>query len=462
MKRVLQRSWIVFIVAIAFLCGLGFLVFKTVTNAADWASKPYNGHISNLGKITDRNGNILAKTVDGERVYNNDPSVRKSLLHVVGDETLNISTALQSRYRSELSGYNFIWGMNMPKSFRGSGNVQLTVDADTCKAAYDVLKNYDSGACVVYNYETGEVICSVSTKSYDPQAPPKITEENEDLYRGVYIDNVLSSSYTPGSIFKIVTSVAAIENIPDIWERTWYCGGKEEIGGSDVTCVSSHGTVNLEQAFGHSCNIVFAELAVELGKEKMNEAAEKLGINASFEVSGINTKKGNYNVKKANTNQLAWSGVGQYEDKVNPMQMAIICGAVARGGTPITPYIVSGDSGNVIADLGLSKAGATGEKMLSKETANSIDKLMRSAVVNDYGDYMFGGLTVCAKTGTGETVTGEGENLNDGWMVGYSKDEDCPLAFAAVVHRSSQYGYATAGQVAKAAMIQAAKSLRAE
>ena len=100
--------------------------------------------------------------------------------------------------------------------------------------------------------------------------------------------------------------------------------------------------------------------------------------------------------------------------------------------------------------------------MLSKETANSIDKLMRSAVVNDYGDYMFGGLTVCAKTGTGETVTGEGENLNDGWMVGYSKDEDCPLAFAAVVHRSSQYGYATAGQVAKAAMIQAAKSLRAE
>lgn len=465
MKRILQRSWMVFIIAIAFLGGLGFLVFKTVTNSSDWAAQSYNGHISgfvNAGSILDRNGDVLAQTVDGERVYNDDKSVRCALLHVVGDESLNISTAIQSRYRSALSGYSFIWGLNMPSSFNKSGDIQLTVDADTCKAAYDVLKNYDSGACVIYNYETGEVICSVSTKTYDPEDPPDITDDNEDEYEGVYIDNVLSSTYTPGSIFKIVTAAAAIENISDIWERTWYCSGSEEIGGGDITCVSAHGTVTFEQAFGDSCNIVFAELAVELGEDKMNEMAEKLGINASFSISGIDTKKGKYNVDDANENQLAWSGVGQYNDKVNPMQMAIICGAIANGGTPVTPYIVSGDSGNLLSDLGLSQAGSEGDKMISSSTAESLEQLMRYAVVNDYGDSMFGGLTVCAKTGTGETVTGEGEDQNDGWMVGYSTDEDCPLAFACVVRGSSQYGYATAGQVAKAAMIQAAQSLREE
>jgi peptidoglycan glycosyltransferase len=365
-------------------------------------------------------------------------------------------------FRSQLTGYSFIWGLNLPESLQKSRDITLTVDSSTCKAAYNALKNYDSGACVIYNYKTGEILCSVSTRTYDPQAPPKITEDNEDEYEGVYLDNVLSSTYTPGSIFKIVTTAAALENLSDVESRTWYCSGREEIGGSDITCVSAHGTVNLEQAFGHSCNIVFAELAVEIGEDKMTETAKKLGINSSFSINGISTKKGKYNVSKANTNQLAWSGVGQYNDKVNPMQMAIICGAIANGGTPTNPYFISGASGSILPDLSLAGNGSKGTTLLSSTTAEKLGELMRYAVVNDYGDSMFGGLTVCAKTGTGETVTGQDEDKNDGWMVGYSTDEDCPLAFACVVRGSSQYGYSTAGQVAKAAMIQAAKSLRAE
>ena len=466
MKRTLKRSWMIFIVVIAFLIGLGFLVVETILNASDWVDQPYNGHISGdgglvqAGKIIDRNGVVLAESVDGKRVYHSNKQVRKSLLHTVGDNSLNISTAIQSRFRSELTGYSFIWGLNMPQSFRHGHDMELTVDAKTCKTAYNALKQYDSGACVIYNYETGEIICSVSTKTYDPNSPPKITKKNEDEYEGVYLDNVLSSTYTPGSIFKIVTSAAAIENIPDIWDRTWTCNGSENIGGNDITCVGSHGTVDLKQAFGHSCNIVFAELAVELGGKKMNEAAEKLGINASFKISGVNTKKGHFDISKADKNQLAWAGVGQYTDAVNPTQMAIICGAIAKGGTPVIPYIVSGNSGSILADIGLTKTGVEGKKMLSKSTAEKLQELMRYAVVNDYGDDMFGGLKVCAKTGTGETLKGTDEEKNDGWMIGYSVDSDCPLAFACIVRGSSEYGYATAGQVAKAAMIQAAKSIK--
>lgn len=465
MKRTLKRSWLIFIVVIAFLCGLCFLVVETVLNASDWVDQPYNGHISGAGgliqagKITDRNGTTLAQSVDGKRVYHKNKQIRKSLLHVVGDDSLNISTAVQSRFRSELTGYSFIWGLDMPQSFRHGHDMELTVDAKTCKAAYEKLKQYDSGACVVYNYDTGEILCSVSTKTYDPNSPPKITKKNEEEYEGVYLDNTLSSTYTPGSIFKIVTAAAAVENIPDIWDRTWDCAGRENIGGNDITCVGSHGHVNLKQAFGHSCNIVFAELAVELGEKKMNDMAKKMGINASFNISGVDTKKGHFDISKADKNQLAWAGVGQYTDAVNPTQMAILCGAIAKGGTPVNPYIISGNTGSILTDIGLTKTGAAGKNMISASTAEKLGELMRYAVVNDYGDTMFGGLKMCAKTGTGETVKGESEK-NDGWMIGYCKDSKYPLAFACVVRGSSQYGYATAGQVAKAAVIQAAKSMK--
>lgn len=462
MKRVLRRSTLIFAVTIAFIGGMGYFAYELVANASDWIDQPYNVHIAGsdglakAGTIFDRNGVILAQSVDGKRVYNENKSIRTSLLHTIGDNSSNISTALQSRYRSQLIGYNLVWGLNMPDSLRKGNNINLTVDADTCAVAYDALAKYDkNGACVIYNYETGEVICSVSTKAYDPEAPPEITKDNEDEYEGVYLDNVISSTYTPGSIFKIITAACAIENIPDINERTWECSGKKEIGGSDITCVETHGTVNLKEAMSHSCNIVFAELAVELGKEKMTATANKAGINSSFSVDDNKTAKGSYDVSKADTNQLAWSGVGQYNDKVNPMQMAVICGAIANGGKTKQPYMIK--DGSILGVLGISGSDSTDE-LFSSSTSAQLDELMRYTITDYYGDDIFGGLTVCAKTGTAEVG---GEKQPNAWMVGYAKDKDCPLAFACVVEDAG-FGFTYAGPVVEAAMIQAAKSLGAE
>lgn len=461
MKRTLQRSWLIFFVALAFLGGLGYFTFLLITNSSDWVDQAYNGHISGsggleqAGSIYDRNGNVLAQTVDGQRVYNEDQSVRTSLLHVVGDNSLNISTAVQSMYRSELVGYNFLWGVGMPDSLKIKNDIKLTVDADTCKAAYDVLGDR-SGACVIYNYKTGEIICSVSTKAYDPEAPPEITDENKDDYEGVYLDHVLSSSYIPGSIFKIVTAAAAIENIADIDSRIFHCSGSEEIGGSDITCMDVHGDITFKEAMACSCNIAFAELAVELGEEKLTETANKMGINSSFNISGVDTAKGHYDVSKANKNQLAWSGVGQYDDMVNPMQMAIICGSIANGGKTKMPYIMD-NATSFFTKLGITIPGTESEELVSASTAEKLKEIMRYTISDYYGDYLFGGLTVCAKTGTGETGDDKEPNA---WMVGFATDEDCPLAFAAVVEHGG-IGFSNAGPVAEAAMIQAAKSLNA-
>ena len=99
--------------------------------------------------------------------------------------------------------------------------MKLTLDADLCKTAYEALEG-KKGAVVVYNYKTGAILCEVSTPSFDPGAPPADLDTDETgKYEGVYLNNVLSSTYTPGSVFKVVTTAAAIENIPDLDSRTF-------------------------------------------------------------------------------------------------------------------------------------------------------------------------------------------------------------------------------------------------
>ena len=455
MKRILKRSTLILVFTLLFIGGASFFCVELVFNADDWANQPYNAHISGnggleqAGAVYDRNGTVLAKTQGTDRVYNENYSVRVGLLHTVGDNSLNISTAVQSKYRSQLTGYSLIWGLNMPQSLRTSHDITLTVDANASAAAYDALSAYGKqGACVVYDYKTGEVISSVSTYSYDPEAPPEINEDNEHEYEGVYLDHVLSSSYTPGSIFKLVTAAAAIENIPDLFERTWYCEGHEDIGGAEVRCVDgeAHGTLDFYGALEHSCNIVFAELAVELGPEKMTAAAEKMGINLSYEIDDVSTAKGHYDVSKATTNELAWSGVGQYNDEVNPMQMAILCGAIANGGNSVNPTYIKSGTGDLLKMIGLNDTKS--RELLKSSTASTLSRSMPS--------YTFGSLSVRAKTGTAEVGDEKSPNA---WMVGFSTDEDCPLAFACVVEDAG-FGSQYARPVAENAMQSAAQALR--
>ena len=455
MKRILKRSTLILVFTLLFIGGASFFCVELVFNADDWANQPYNAHISGnggleqAGAVYDRNGTVLAKTQGTDRVYNENYSVRVGLLHTVGDNSLNISTAVQSKYRSQLTGYSLIWGLNMPQSLRTSHDITLTVDANASAATYDALSAYGKqGACVVYNYKTGEVISSVSTYSYDPEAPPEINESNEHEYEGVYLDHVLSSSYTPGSIFKLVTAAAAIENIPDLFERTWYCEGHEDIGGAEVRCVDgeAHGTLDFYGALEHSCNIVFAELAVELGPEKMTAAAEKMGINLSYEIDDVSTAKGHYDVSKATTNELAWSGVGQYNDEVNPMQMAILCGAIANGGNSVNPTYIKSGTGDLLKMIGLNDTKS--RELLKSSTASTLSQSMPS--------YTFGSLSVRAKTGTAEVGDEKSPNA---WMVGFSTDEDCPLAFACVVEDAG-FGSQYARPVAETAMQSAAQALR--
>lgn len=454
MKRIMTRSLIVWFVTIAFFIGIGLLGVRFVLYSGDWVQQPYNGHMASsgglakAGRIYDRGGATLAYSENDARMYYPDETTREALLHVVGDNTLNISTAIQSMYRTNLTGYNVVLGLGVPESLRPNSDVTLTVDSDSCRAAYAALGGR-KGACVVYNYKTGEVLCDISGPSYDPADPPEITEENEDDYEGVYLDNVISSSFTPGSVFKIITAAAAIGNIPDIYDQTFACDGWYEVEGNPITCESAHGVQTFTEAFANSCNCAFGEIALQVGEEKMKETAEKLGFNKNdFKMSDIPIVPSHYDATGAGDNYLAWSGIGQYQDLANPMLMAMICSAVANGGTASSPYIVE-DDGKLLDKLGIAINKATNVEMMSPDTASKLRGLMTAAAEGyAWRGISLAGLDFCAKTGTAEV--GEDKDPT-AWFVGFTADDNHPYAFAAVVVEGG-YGIDAATQVAGAAI----------
>lgn len=452
MKKTLQRSnWVLF-VGLAVIVGLCVFIVRITINADQWIQHTYNGHLAgsnglaNAGTIYDREGIVLAYTQDNQRLYSDDYTTRLSTLHIVGDDSLNISSAIQSSYRSHLTGFSYFWGMGLPKSINKGNDITLNIYADACNAAYNAL-NGQNGAVVVYNYKNGEVLCSVSTPGYDPMNPPEITEENEQEYDGVYVDKTLAGVYAPGSTFKIVTTAAALEYIPDIESRTFTCNGSIQVGDDKITCMDNHGEITMKEGFAKSCNIVFAELSIELGKNKMTAMSNKMGFNSKYVVNGTNTAKSNFDVTKADENQLGWAGIGQYTVEANPMQMAIMCGAIANGGTTVAPQEINNS---------LLNGFSMPIKLIESDIAEKLDEYMRYAVTDYYGDGMFPSLNVCAKTGTAEVGNDKEPHA---WFVGYSQDEDVPLAFAVIVENGG-YGYSTAGPVAVAAMEECAAKIR--
>lgn len=404
MKK-LERRAILCLLLAAFLV-LGTLVFtvRLGLEGGTWASYYANQHVFHegvlsVGAVYDRNGVLLLKNDDEGQHYHEDSAVRTANLHVTGDKGSNIATGANAVLRSKMIGYNFITGTK--GILFGSGRkATLTVDADLNVTAYQALAGRN-GLVSVYNWKTGEILCLVSSPSFDPADDYAAANAKS----GAYINKALSSTLTPGSIFKLVTTAAAIERYPGLDDWTFTCSGSYEVGGGKVTCSYAHGAQNIYDALANSCNCAYASLAAELGPEIMETYVEKLGLTSSYNVSGIETAKGTFTFDDG-TLGLAWAGIGQHEDLLNPLSMMVYMGAIAGSGTAAEPILLEGGhSGSV--------------KLLDQNTAAKLKEMMRNNVVENYGDGNFPGLSLCAKTGTAEVGGGKAPH---GWFAGFSGD----------------------------------------
>lgn len=443
MRTTGRRSVVLYILFGLFIAGIIWLVISLMMKGDKWAMQPYNGHLSttSLGTITDSDDRILAETVDGVRIYNESETIRRALMHTVGDTNGFISTSVQSSMRSKLSGYNFITGISGTVLDSLNNNVKLTVDSDVCVAAYEALGD-KNGAIMVYNYETGDVICEVSKPTFDPMNVPDDIEGNSE-YSGVYLDKNLSASFPPGSIFKIVTQAAAMDKWSNDWtQRQYTCEGAVELGGSNISCLGTHGTISAYEAMGNSCNVYYAMLANDVGAELLQNKAEQMGFNSSQRFGNVDCRESTIDLSEANANQLGWAGVGQYTLLSNPYHMMVLMGAIANDGTYVEPRLAK--SLDIFGLLTSSE-----RNLMSSSEASKLDDLMRNNVENYYGDYLFpSSMQVCAKSGTAEVGNGKNPTC---WFVGYSRTSAMPYAFVVVVEEGAG-GIEAAGNAASYVM----------
>lgn len=425
MKKMEGRAMLCLLLSAVLVIGTVIFGVRFVRDGDEWASFYANAHVYSGGKLAvgtvyDRNGEILLKNDSEGPHYNDDSVVRKATMQVVGDPDMNVSTGVNYAFRKEIIGYNILTGSN-GFLFADNREVNLTIDAEVSGVAYEALGNRD-GFVGVYNWKTGEIICMVSKPTYDPAYP----EQAKDAESGSYINKVLSAAATPGSTFKLVTTAAAIENKPDLDSWSFRCSGTHIIDGEKVTCQSAHGNVDIYGALSKSCNCAYAALTLELGSDVMNSMVEQLRLTDSYDINGIKSMPGTFNFDTYNIN-LGWAGVGQFEDKVNPLSMMVYMGSIAGGGSAACPVLKMGSSSETV-------------ELIDSDTALKMDALMRNNVTSNYGDGNYPGLELRAKSGTAEGGPGRSP---DAWFCGYSGD----FAFVVCVEKGG-YGSAVAGPVA--------------
>ncbi len=429
MNRINGRAKMLLVLILTLAVGISLFTGEYFLNSGDWvlhAGSPHVYHAGNLGcgVVTDRSGILLMDLKDG-RVYAENPVLRSSVLHWLGDRAGNISAPALSHYAMEISGFDPVSGVY---AYGGTGGqVSLSLSAKVQMAALEAMGDY-KGTISVYNFRTGELLCAVTTPTYDPDNVPDIAHDTTGAYTGAYMNRFLQSAYTPGSIFKIVTVAAALEAMPELQQETFTCNGVVRYGNDKVTCEQAHGTLTFQEAFSRSCNCSFAQIADRLGGAVIQRYAEQFGITAAVSFDGITTVAGNVEALDAPAVQVAWSAIGQHKDLVNPCQYLSFLGAIAADGAGVTPHLISQIKvGNKVTYQ--AKAVSVG-RIMSTQTAQTLQQYLRINVESYYGNENFPGLTVCAKSGTAEVGGGRKPNA---MFAGFVADEAYPLAFLVTI-----------------------------
>lgn len=429
MNRVASRAGIAILLALLLVAGLGFFVAEYVTNAEDWvmfdgSPHVYSGGNIGCGTVVDADGITLLDMNDG-RTYADAKALRKATVHWLGDRYGNISAPALPAHAGDLAGFDLLNGVYAYGDADGTAKLSLYGKVQT--VALEAMGS-KKGTVAVYNYETGAILCAVTTPNYDPDNVPDVENDDSGKYEGMYVNRFTQSTYIPGSIFKIVTLAAALEEFSDAQDMQFNCSGTLELDGGKITCEKKHGDQSLKEAFENSCNCAFAELALKIGAEKMEGYVEAFGINEPVTFDGIETAEGNYQAVGASQIDIGWSGVGQFNDQVNPCSFLTFVGAIANGGKGAQPYLVE----NVLVGNTRTYTARTqmGDSVVSQETARIVTEYMRNNVANKYGDDYFPGLAVCAKTGTAEVG---GDKKPNAMLAGFVADGNYPLAFIVCV-----------------------------
>jgi penicillin-binding protein 2 len=231
-------------------------------------------------------------------------------------------------------------------------NLVLTIDADLQKLAEKAVARVAAAAIVIVEVKTGRVKAVVSKPSFDPNVMTgHLTHAEYTLLmqdpRKPFIDKALRATYPPGSIFKFVTALAALEDGQAAEDENMFCTGEYELAGTHSRCHGTHEKVDLLKAIQKSCDIYFWTLSQRIGLDRIAELAREFGMGVPTNL-GINGDSGGRIPTKAwyerngryKIGYAANASIGQGDVEVTVMQMAMAYAALANGGELYVPQVV--------------------------------------------------------------------------------------------------------------------------
>ena len=277
-------------------------------------------------------------------------------------------TCIEKQYNEELFGKSgikhievnsrrqFVRNINEIDAVPGK-DIELTINLDLQLEVYQLLTQHESASCVVIDVDTGAVLAMVSYPGYDINIFKRriAKEELQQIYENPYnpmINKVISGQYPPGSVFKMITALAALKK-GIIDENTRFnCTGCYNLGEHKFHCwkwkSGGHGLINLEDAIAKSCDVYFYNVAKMLSPNEIAEVARDFGLGAITGIDMPNEKPGLVPTKswKKSKKHRTWTtgdtlnmAIGQGFVLATPLQLAQMMAMLVNGQKRITPHL---------------------------------------------------------------------------------------------------------------------------
>ena len=353
-------------------------------------------------------------------------------------------------------------------------SVELTIDPEVQKAAWDALGDY-VGAAVAIDPKTGAILAMVSKPSYDPNAlavhdaaevketsealinaKPEVNAEDGSKVPSIYgptINRTINATFPPGSTFKLLTAAAAVEyagTTPDtqISAPTDYFlpGTSTPLGNFGGGSCSDTGEMTLKDALRTSCNTAFADLAVDVGKDDMQRMFQEFGFTESIDIP-MSTSIGAYpgliggEDDDDSDARIALSGIGQGSVRMTPLQVAMISAAIANDGDLMEPYLIQSVRDSDLELVSQTKPSRY-KSPFSSSTADALTEMMVTVVNDGSGTgAQISGVEVAGKTGTAQ----DGPRAPTLWFTSFAPADDPEVAVAVVLENQGQSTTDTTG-----------------
>lgn len=452
MDRAIRRMWMsaacVFVLLMGTLSYIQFFDSKTLMNN-QWNSRAlYDNYGSARGSIV-VDGTEIASSVKSDDEYNyqrvyNHPLKYAALTGYFS--TIYGATGLEAAMDKELAGtsdsqfYDRVAQLFSGSSAQGA-SVELTINSKLQDIAYNALQGR-KGAVVALNPKTGEILAMASSPSYDPNLLSSHTSSSvlanyqaltSDEDSPLFNRAIAGNTYSPGSTFKIIDAVAALESGKYNASSVIANPAQLPLPGTNISLPSYTGgqcstrtQATIEWALAQSCNTPFAQIAMDLGQERIAKTAENFGYGQDLKIP-LTVSKSSF-PSNLTQSQLAQSAIGQYDVKTTPLQVAMTSAAIANGGVQMKPNLIRSVKTSNLSTL----QEFSPEKLrtsTSPEIANQVKQWMVNAVDNGIArNAGVSGVKVAGKTGTAETTAG----LNNSWFTGFAPADDPQIAIAVV------------------------------